>query len=152
MTKLQKSLLVVLTLTLMALSGQSKAALPCGAVEILGNHMQRQVLDKINSLAAGYTYNISPRKKLIVRSASDVSFSGCSATLKLNVKLTRKLRRDAIGNIVVKADVKSYTGDEVCFSNVKVKKINLSNTTGLGESIYKAVANKAIPNNLCVRQ
>ena len=146
----KKNLILSATLLVTAILTKSAfAALPCSTVEIIGTHMERQILDKINAQSAGQRIKINKRKTLVIKEVSNLSFSGCNALIKANVKLKRKIRRDAIGNIKLKGKVTAYTRDEVCLSNVKVVKVNLSHTGVLGEAVYKAVANKVIKNKQC---
>lgn len=127
----------------------AKAELPCNLVEVIGSHMEREIVDQIGRQVAGTSFKINRRKTLVVHGVGDLSFSGCQATLRLHVTLKRKIRRDATGVIKLKAKVSSFDRDEVCLSNVHVADVSLSHTLGIGEGIYKQVANKAIPNRVC---
>lgn len=147
---MKKNLVLVVVLFLQCfVFTNARATVNCGLVEIIGSHMSREIVDQMNHSIAGSQYRISKRKTLVLKSVNSVSFSGCTVTAKVKAKLKRKIRRDAVGTITLKAKVASFNRDQVCLKNAKVTKINLSHTLGLGEAVYQWAANKTIPNYSC---
>ena len=144
-----KKLLLAFVLTNLVALSNSFAALNCTVVEQFGNLASNYIDGQISNQIVGMKKKLTPRKTLHIRDVRDVRFSGCTLKMKLGVKLARKIRRDAFGTIGVKATVKSFSRDRVCIKNAKVTSVNLSHTTGLGESIYKMVANMVLPDNTC---
>lgn len=102
----------------------------------------------LNTKVAGVSYKISDRKKLIIRKVESISGTGCNFRAKVSVKLERKLRRDAVGTVTLGGTLKT-SGSKVCIANAYVHDVDLSNTLGIGESVYKWVANKVLPANMC---
>lgn len=146
-----KKLFFTFVLTNLLALANSYAALDCSVVEQFGNLAASYVDDQISDQVVGMKQKLSKRKTLHIRDVQNVRFDGCTIKMKLKVKLARKIRKDAFGKIGVKATVKSFSRSRVCLKNAKVTSVNLSHTTGLGEAIYKMVANKVIPNNKCFR-
>lgn len=107
-------------------------------------------LNLINSQVAGYSYKISDRKTLVINSVQSVSGTECHINAVANVTLKRKLRRDAHGTVSMKGDVYLGNGLKLCIANPRVTDVSLSNTLEIGESIYQWVANKVLPNDLCL--
>lgn len=142
--KSMKITLIALCSAVFFLSSQANA-LECSGFR-LNDNLAAGLLDNI---VAGKSVKLTKRKRLVVRGVDWVSGTNCNITTKLNVKLKRKIRRDATGSIKVGGQLYMNGGD-FCIKNMKVKSVNLSHTTGLGESIYKWVANKVIPNNTCL--
>lgn len=142
--KSMKMMLIVLCSAAFFLSSQANA-LECNGFT-LNDNFAAGLLDNI---VAGKTVKLTKRKKLVIRGVDWVSGTNCNITTKLDVKLKRKIRRDATGSIKIGGQLYMNGGD-FCIKNAKVKSINLSHTTGLGERIYKWVANKVIPNNTCL--
>lgn len=121
----------------------------CKLVEGIGNASKERILNQINTSAAGSEYTISKRKKLIINKVKSIHFEGCKAIVIADVKLKRKIRRNANGTVRITAIVDKYTKKQVCLKNPKLDKIRLSNTLRVGEGFYKWVANKVLPNNVC---
>lgn len=144
-----KKLFLTFFLTNLLALANSYAALDCSVVEQFGNLAASYVDDQISDQVVGTKHKISDRKTLHIRDVENVRFVGCTIKMELKVKLARKIRKDAFGNIGFKATVKSFDRSRVCVKDTKVTSVNLSHTTGLGEAIYKMVANKVIPNNKC---
>jgi hypothetical protein len=130
----------------------SSAAIDCNAVESLGNNFQSQILSEINKGVAGKSYKINRRKTLIIHRVETVSFDGCRIQAKTKVTLKRKVRRDAHGNVKIRADITSFNlaSKRLCYGNAKVTDVNLSRTLRIGEAVYKWVANKVLPNGKCI--
>ena len=123
----------------------------CRSIEVFGNAQREIILRQINDSISGQEYRISKRKTLIIKNARSISFSGCEATLEVEVKLKRKIRRDANGIITVKGTVSeaNFTGRRVCISNARIDKLKLSKTLRIGEALYKRVANRVFPSDRC---
>ncbi|AFY56854.1 hypothetical protein Riv7116_4433 [Rivularia sp. PCC 7116] len=130
----------------------STAAINCRGVESFGNRFQSQILSEMNKGVAGKSYKINRRKRLIIRRVETVSFDGCRIKAKTKVTLKRKIRRDAHGNVKIRADITSFNlaSKRLCYRNAKVTDVNLSRTLRIGERVYKWVANKALPNGKCI--
>lgn len=140
---------LVFMMTTLFLANIAQAQINCNLVELFGNLGQSYIEDQINDRMMGKSIRINKRKTLKLRYAHSLSFTGCKMRLKAKVKLKRKIRKDAIGNITFTANVRSFSREQICLGKTKVVKIALSNTGGLGESFYKLIANKAIPDNSC---
>ena len=121
----------------------------CRNVETIGNGASTFILEQVNGQVAGTRERISRRKTLVIHDADQASFKGCTMTLNLNATLKRKVRRDARGDIKLKANVASFDRNRICLSNVRVSNVSLSRTLNIGEAIYRRVANKSISNNQC---
>jgi len=127
----------------------SQNSTKCRLVESLGNNQRIKILNQINASVVGAEYKISKRKKLIIKKVKSIHFKGCKAIVVADVKLKRKIRRDANGVIRITAVVDACTRREVCLKNSKIDKVRLSNTLRIGEAMYKWIANKVLPNNVC---
>ncbi|MDJ0733936.1 MAG: hypothetical protein QNJ47_07605 [Nostocaceae cyanobacterium] len=130
----------------------ANAAINCSAVESFGNALKSQILTEINNEIAGESYKINRRKTLKIHGVEDISFNGCRIKAKTKVTLKRKIRRDAHGNIKIRADITSFdlAGKRLCYKNAKVTDVSLSRTLGIGERVYRWAANKALPNGKCL--
>ena len=138
-------LLLSVFATTLSFTAPAQAAAPdCNVIESLGNILSDNIQQKMNSQVAGDSYRINRRKRLNIHGVNEVNFHGCTVRTSMKVTLKRKIRRDAHGNVGIKANVASFNGNQVCLSNVKVTDVNLSRTLGIGENIYKLAANKAI--------
>ena len=140
---------LIFTLSLSILSFTALGAVNCRSVQLLGNAGSQYILNEVNKEFGNKTYKINRRKKLHIKEATSISFNGCSAKMKVNVAVKRKIRRDAHGYIILKATVDYFDGRKICLTKSKVLKVKLSNTLRLGEATYKLVANKTLPNNTC---
>jgi len=105
-----------------------------------------EVLNLINQQPTA-SKRLNRRKTFEVYSARSVSTDGCDVSGRFNVKLKRKIRRDASGHMDVKARINRFTG---CFEDIKVTELKLSYTLRVGEAIYRHVANKKLPETLCL--
>lgn len=139
-----KSVLAVAALAVGSLASTSAMALECGGLSV-PDSIAKAV---INTQVKGFSYKISDRKRLVVNGVESVSGSNCNIRAKLDVTLKRKIRRDAHGDVTVKGTLALRNG-KICIVNTSVADVDLSNTLNLGESVYKLVANKAMPKNLC---
>ena len=139
----------VIASTLSFMAPAQAAAPDCSVVESLGTILSDSIQQKMNSQVAGDNYRISRRKSLNIHGVNKVNFKGCTVNTSMKVTLKRKIRRDAHGNIGIRANVASFNASRVCLSNVRVTDVSLSRTLGIGENIYKMAANKAIQNNQC---
>jgi hypothetical protein len=124
----------------------------CPQLEQFGRIFQSQLLTEINRRVAGETHRINRRKSLRINRIQDISFSGCRVTVRANVTLKRKIRRDAHGTVTMRGNVTSFNpaAQRVCYSNVQVTNVNLSRTLRIGERFYRWVANKVLPNGGCL--
>ncbi len=146
-----KSTLLIGTLftTLLTFNGPAQAATDCNAVSLIGNAIAGTIQREMNNQVAGMSHRISRRKTLNIHGMNGVKFNGCTVYTSMKVTLKRKIRRNAHGNVSIKAKVSSFSANRVCLSDVKVTKVNLSRTLRIGEGFYKLAANKAIQNNQC---
>lgn len=143
MMKMQ-SLLAIAALAIGSFATTSAMALECGGLTVPDSFAKAVV----NGQVQGFSYKISDRKRLVVNGVESLSGTNCSIRAKLDVTLKRKIRRDAHGSVTVKGTLAVRNG-KICVANTSVADVDLSNTLNLGEAVYKLVANKAIPNNLC---
>jgi hypothetical protein len=139
----------------------------CMLFETLANGPQHDdVLRRIDGALAGVDVPVGIRdgKELHINSVDTLSFSGCRASMKLDVTLRRPgVRRNAEGSIVIRGDVvpvlRNILVDEiidgvktgevwqheeaVCLRNMDVADITLSNLTDrIGEPIIEWFADK----------
>ena len=105
-------------------------------------------LSIVNQQAAGARHEISNRKTLVINSIDSLSGSLCSFRARADVTLKRKIRQDANGHVTLKGALQISNG-RICIANASVADVSLSNTLNIGEAVYKWVANKALPTNLC---
>lgn len=122
----------------------SAMALECAGLTVPDNFAKAV----INAEVQGFSYKISDRKRLVVNGVDAVSGSNCNLRATLDVTLKRKIRRDAHGTVVVKGTL-AVRDNKICVVNPSVADVDLSNTLNIGEGVYKLVANKALPKNLC---
>ena len=141
-------LLVLLTLANMTVLSNSYASHGC-TIELFGNLSSSFIEDQISDQVVASKYELTNRKTLEIIDIEDLKFNGCNAQMKLKVKITRKLRKDAFGIIGVKATVKSFSRSRVCLKKPKVTSVDLSETVNLEEAFYKLVANVVLPHNKC---
>ncbi|MCG9892748.1 MAG: hypothetical protein MH252_16950 [Thermosynechococcaceae cyanobacterium MS004] len=127
-------------------------SLSCSQIEAFGNALRPQILSQLNSQVAGISYEINPRKTLRINQINQIGFSGCQMTTDTNITLKRKIRRDAHGTVAATGIINyaNLAEKKICFKEAKVTDVNLSRTSFLGESLYKWVANKVIPNQKCL--
>ena len=144
-----KKLVILSVLSVIFFAQTAFGQVNCNTVDVLGNAAASFITDQINDEIGGTTTRINSRKSLKIHYAHNLSFDGCKLKMKLRVKLKRKVRRDAVGNIRMSARVSSFSRTRVCVRNAKVEGVNLSHTTSLGEAVYRMVANQSLPNNTC---
>lgn len=148
--KIKNKLLIgTLFTTLLTFNGPAQAATDCNVVSTIGNALAGTIQREMNNQVAGMSHRISRRKTLQIHGMNGVSFNGCTVNTSMRVTLKRKIRRNAHGNVSIRAKVSSFSSDRVCLTDVKVTKVNVSRTLRIGEGFYKLAANKAIPNNQC---
>ncbi len=133
------------------LSTSAMAQINCTFVESYGNADNASILEQVNNQVAGAVYDVgrTKLKKLEIKRAKRISFDGCKVTVELDVKLKRKVRRDARGTIIVSGTVyrAQFYGDKhILVKNASVDKVRLSRTLRIGEKFYKWVADKTFPN------
>jgi hypothetical protein len=128
--------------------------LNCSVVENLGTALTPTILTEVNDNVAGTRHRINRRKTLVINEVLDASFNGCEITLLVDSTLERKVRRDAHGTFEVRGTISSFNlpRREVCYTDARVTDVSLSRTLSLGETIYRWVANRVLPNNQCFRQ
>lgn len=139
-----KSALAIAALAASSLASSSAMALECGGLTV-SDTLAKSI---INGEVKGFKYKINRRKTLVVHGVQSVSGSNCNIRAKLDVTLQRKIRSNADGNVTVKGTLALRNG-KICIVNTSVADVDLSNTLNLGEAVYKLVANKAMPKNLC---
>ena len=120
---------------------------------------QRILLSLLNARVAGTSKRINRRKTLIIKKVVSIrSYQNrgrhCRISARVNVKLRRRIRRNASGYINIRGDISvALQGRRlrVCIKNSKITKIRLSRTLRIGERFYRWVANKVLPRNHCFR-
>ncbi len=129
------------------------SSLDCNKFEQIASLFDNQISMRLNEEIAGYTKRLNRRKTFRINVVDSLLFDGCSATVIANISLLRKWRRNAHGSSTVIGDISATNGgnntSRICLSNGRVTKLKLSRTTRLGETVYKFVANKVIPDNFC---
>ncbi|MEL6979138.1 MAG: hypothetical protein AAGM38_10710 [Pseudomonadota bacterium] len=139
--------------SLVAIAPSSASAqVNCRLVQGIGRAVEFDILQQANN-ALPYEERLSKRKRLRVNGVDQVNFSGCQVSLRANVHLKRKIRRDAHGHIWMVGQVTDLNiGDRrVCISNIRLNRVKLSRTMRVGEAIYRKVANNRIPRRICSR-
>lgn len=141
---------VVIALLLSAAT--ASAQLNCDVVERLGESLAPAIIAEVNAAdPAERTQRISRRKTLTIDLLDSITFSGCTATIRANLTMKRKIRRDASGSVVLRAEITSFNlpRREVCFKDPKVQSLNLSKTTKLGEKVYGWIGKLALRRHSC---
>ena len=146
--RISKSNLII-TVLFGLLVGFSLNAQKCRLIEGAGNAMKASILAEMNRTTMGASYKVNKRKTMVINKIESIHFEGCKVIAKANVTLKRKIRRNARGTVIIKADVDKYTKTRICLKNQKLDKIKLGSTLRVGEGFYKWIANKVIPNNVC---
>ena len=147
MNKLKKVLFLFAFANMVTISN-SYATRGC-TIELFDNLSSSFIEDQITDQIVNTKHELTNRKTLHIIDVEDVNINGCNVQMKLQVKLTRKLRKDAFGKIGIKATIKTFNRSRVCLKNPKVTSVNLSETLDLEEEIYKLVANIVLPHNKC---
>ena len=142
---------VVMCLCSFFFTVSAHAEISCSQVESLGNQFKSTFLEQVNKKIAGKKKRVNRRKTLHIKKMAWVTFNGCKIKARVNVKLARKVRRDAIGHIIASGVVKSFDGEKLCIKSAKIHKVNVSNTTKIGERFYRWAANKSLPKNKCFK-
>ncbi len=131
----------------MLFSTHSFADLNCfPASAFIDTTTDAEIKDRINQQPTYYK-KINKRKKFYVYGARSVSTNGCNITAVFDVKVARKIRRDARGTMKMTTRLDRFTG---CLRDSKVEKFNLSYLLRIGERIYRNVANRKIPDTICL--
>ncbi|MEM9169095.1 MAG: hypothetical protein AAGC56_05530 [Pseudomonadota bacterium] len=112
--------------------------------------VESAVTDNVNA-ALPQSHRLNRRKRLTMQSVRNVEVDGCRVSLRADVRLRRKVRRNANGyaNLSGRIDSINLADRRACLSRLNVGRVRVSNTTRIGERAYQIVANKAIPNTLC---
>jgi hypothetical protein len=139
------TLATCITLAATAFASGGASALECGGIYV----PDALALAIVNEGAAGYRYEISNLKTLVINRVESISGSQCHLNARANVTLKRKIRRDASGTVSMKGDLYVNAG-KICIANPTVTDVSLSHTLEIGESVYQWVANKSLPTNLCL--
>jgi hypothetical protein len=145
--------ITVLSLLILSSIYTLNAQINCNLVQGYGNAEKESILEQVNRNMAGVVYNnvgATKLKKLVIKEARNITFTGCRITLELKVKLKRKLRRDASGTIIVSGYVSKaqfYGNKHIFIKNASIDKVRLSNTLRIGEKFYRWVADKTFPSN-----
>ena len=132
-------------------SSSAEAQVNCGSVELLGNSLRTQIIEQINDQVAGESHRINRRKTLRINRIEDITFDGCQMSVRGNVTLQRRIRRDAHGTVDLQANITSLNLPEqaFCYGDARVADVSLSRTLNIGEAVYRWVANKALPDSQC---
>lgn len=146
------SLLVVLLLALGVPPAHAQGALDCRLVESVGNARSASILASLNTAVAGQENRINRRKTLVIHSVERVWFDGCRMRAVQNVTLKRRVRADAHGTVQIGADITraNLRTGEVCYESASVEDVSLSRTLGIGEAVYRWVANRTFPDDGCM--
>jgi len=151
--KLKTALLLMATLLIFA-SNTVKATPNLNNIQKCDIPISGPMLENLNKEYKDYTHKISRRKKLIVKKISSVCLKFDNGrpkvVIKVDVKLSRKFRRDGNGHIDIIAELK-FDGDYACLYNSKLKTLKLSRTLRIGEHIYKSFAGQVIKDNTCFK-
>lgn len=143
--------LVIMCICTLFYSLSAHAEISCPQVESIGKQFNAVLLEQINAKVAGKKKKINPRKTLHIKSVQWIKFDGCSIKARINVKLKRKVRRDAVGYLIASGTVRSFDGKEVCIKSAKIHKIRVSNTLKIGERFYRWAANRSLPKDECYK-
>ena len=122
----------------------SASALDCEGISI----PDELAVELLNSQVAGSSHRINKRKTLVVNKVDSVTGTSCNIRSQVGVTLKRKIRRDASGHVILKGTLR-LDGGKICIANTSVADVDVSNTLNIGEAVYKWVANKVLPNELC---
>ena len=127
------------------------AAIPASALECSGINIPDATAAEFinNSGTLPYTHKISALKTLVIKDVEAISGVNCNLNATLGVTLQRKLRRDAHGTITMKGSMRFEAG-KICITDPHVTDVSLSYTLEIGEAVYKLIANKVLPNSLCL--
>lgn len=123
--------------------------LSCFEIDIGEALFGDQLLAALDEEIAGTEHRINRRKTLVLEGMTDISASGCELTLVADVTLERRLRRDAEGTMTLRTTVAvDRDGDTLVveLSRVRVVDFSLSHTLEIGEAVYRAFANRALPD------
>jgi hypothetical protein len=144
------SLVFLLGIGALAATGALADPLTCVQVQEKLTSHNGAILAKLAAEVEGRRHKLGPLKTLVINGVSAIEVGGnCDVTVTLEVKLKRKIRRDASGQLKVGAHVAvSMPNDHVLdinFDNLHITDVNLSHTMEVGEQAYKAVANLLMP-------
>ena len=126
------------------------AQLNCRTVETLGTAQTARVLMALNSEFEDREIRINRRKRIQIQEITRVNFRGCQARITARVIVRRRWRRNARGTVIFSTEVERIALPQICVNNTRVRDVNLSNLTALGEALYERVANWFIPEGFCV--
>ena len=101
----------------------------------------------IRSTYTGSRFEVSSRNTLHVRSFDQMVVTGCHYTVKVNIKISRKWRRDAVGSFILHGDI-TINGNEKCLTNIIGRSLSVSHTSAM-ESVYQRRVNDCLPDQVC---
>lgn len=97
-----------------------------------------------------YENEINRRKTLVTHRATTLETRGCDAWITVDATMRRKIRRDAHGTLILRANLHSISSNYICLRNPEVKQVHLSNLGMIGEGFYKRRGNRGLPDEMCV--
>lgn len=107
----------------------------------------------LHAAVGGHSHKLGPLKSLVINSVDSFGDGGgdCKVSAVLQVKLKRKIRRDASGTITMSARL---SADEtapgnlaVTLTEIQAENVSLSNTMSIGENAYKLALNFLLPSS-----
>jgi hypothetical protein len=121
------------------LASPDTQALDCNDISMLDS----KALGIINALVAGKSFKIGPAKgkTVVFKSIESITGSDCDVVVKANIKVKRKLRKDANGTATFKGKL-DITSGKICITNAVITDLHLSHTLDVGEEVYKVMAGK----------
>lgn len=143
-----KTIFSVSALTFGVLFAGSAHALQCPAVLpfAVPDDVAKSVL---NEVVKGKKEKLAAGRSIIIRGVNSLSGDGnCHVRAVLAVTMTRPVLSDKKGTVLIKGDIKNVNG-KMCLSNPYVVSVDLSGIGALRESLFKFIANKAIPDPMC---
>lgn len=142
--------LFTLALTLLFASQEIQAQVDCCNVHCVANQNIGVIQTLLNNQVAGAEFRINRRKQVRINGIQSITVSGCEVSLRIDVTLRRRIRRNARGVIVVSTRITAFDGTSLCLADPELDRVNLSRTLRIGERFYQWIANIVIPETICV--
>ncbi len=127
----------------------SKDQQDCAVFDALVRPNLSLVRDMINE-ELPYSKKINRRKTLVTHRATSVETRGCDAWITVDATMRRKIRRNASGRLILRAQLHSVSYNYICLRDPEVKQVHLSNLGMIGEGFYKRRGNRGLPDEMCV--
>ncbi len=146
-----------------ALSATAVSIASMGAAQA-GPLTCQQIQEKVNNHAesfragldaaiGGHSHKLGPLKSLVIKSVDSFGDGGgdCKVSAVLQVKLKRKIRRDANGTITMSARLSANETSpgslDVTLTELHAENVALSNTMKIGENAYMLALNVLLPSS-----